>query len=76
MSMKMTRPRDHANCVLKWANSHTMTSRHCSVCGKGGIGMTQKVDGSIRSIVPRPDVRKCTFEITRCTRRYQGDVLA
>ena len=38
-------------------NSNTTMSRHCSVRGKGGIGMTPKVDGFNLGCAPSQDVR-------------------
>ena len=42
--MRTTRIKEQTTCKMNWGNSCTTTSRHCSACGKGGIGTTPKVD--------------------------------
>ena len=39
-------------------NSCTTMNRHCSPCGKAGIGMTTEAGGWTRSCAPRHDVRR------------------
>ena len=48
--------KEQINCKMKWRNSCTTMSLHCSPCGKCGIGTTPKVDGMTLSCVSRPDV--------------------
>ena len=40
--MRTTQAKEQIRCNMKWGNSCTTMSRHCSVCGKGGTGKTPK----------------------------------
>ena len=57
--MRATRIKEHIMCNMKWRKSCTTMNRHCAVCGKDGIGMTTKADGSIWSCAPGRDEKKC-----------------
>ena len=51
--MKTTKTKEQVMCQVKWGGSCTTTSKNCSACGKGGIGMKTTAGGLTLSCAPR-----------------------